>query len=164
MTRAPRTRSTSLAGEGAAIVIAGLDAASAGRASRWAEHHRLPIVVLAAAEPLDDASFAFSLGVPRRDVIQALERVVPGLTTGLVAPVIDGSEVDGYPANMGATDLHLAAPVPCDTQTGRAGETRFPIGPWEAAEFINGSSAGQPAAFRTSLSSSEPHMNTESLP
>src|SRR5580658_4754618 len=55
-----------LAGDGAAIVIAGLDAASAGRASRWAEHHRLPIVVLAPGEPLDDASFAFSLGVPRR--------------------------------------------------------------------------------------------------
>jgi hypothetical protein len=120
-----------LAGEGAAIVIAGLDAPSAGRASRWAEHHRLPIVVLAPAEPLDDASFAFSLGVPRRDVIRALERAVPGLATGSVAPVIDGGEVDGYPANMGATDLHLAAPVPCDTQTGRAGETRFPISLWE---------------------------------
>ena len=123
-----------LAGEGAAIVIAGLDGASAGRASRWAERHRVPIVVLAEAERGEDGSFVFSLGAPRSEVVRALVHGAPGLATGSIVPVIDTSEVEEYPANMGAAGLHLApSPVACDTPTGRADEPRFPIHQWDVA-------------------------------
>jgi hypothetical protein len=123
-----------LAGEGAAIVIAGLDGASAGRASRWAEHHHVPIVVLAEAERVEDGSFVFSLGASRSEVVRALLHGAPGLATGSIAPVIDTSEVEEYPANMGATGLHLApSPVACDTPTGRDDEPRFPIHQWDVA-------------------------------
>jgi len=117
-----------LAGEGAAIVIAGLDGASAGRASGWAERHHVPIIVLASGAPAEHGAFVFSLGAPRSEVVQALLRAVPGLATGgAIAPVIDTSELDGYPANLGAAGLRLAPPVACDTPTGRADEPRFPF-------------------------------------
>jgi hypothetical protein len=120
-----------LAGEGAAIVIAGLDGASAGRASRWAEHHHVPIVVLAPAERVANGSFVFSLGAPRSEVVRALVQAAPGLATGSIAPVIDASEVEGYPTNTGATGLRLGPPVACDVPTGRADEPRFPLRQWE---------------------------------
>jgi hypothetical protein len=119
-----------LAGEGAAIVIAGLDGASAERAGEWAEHHHVPTIVLASAAPAEHGAFVFSLGAPRSDVVQALLRAVPGLATGgPIAPVIDASEVNGYPANMGAAGLRLAPPLACDTPTARADEPRFPFRP-----------------------------------
>lgn len=120
-----------LAGEGAAIVIAGLDGSSTDRASRWAEHHHVPIVVLAAGKPSDGSSFAFSLGAPRADVVRVLAQSAPGLATGAVAPIIDASEVDGYPASIGATGLRLVAPIACDAPSGREDEPRFPLHPWE---------------------------------
>jgi hypothetical protein len=120
-----------LAGEGAAIVIAGLDAPSAARATQWGERHRVPIVVLATADPAAEALFAFSLGVPRGDVVRALVQSVPALATGAVAPIIDASEVDGYPASIGATGLRLVPPIACDAPTGREDEPRFPLHQWE---------------------------------
>ncbi len=121
-----------LAGEGAAIIIAALDGASAERASRWAERHHVPLVVLAPSDPARDASFVFSLGAPRSEVVRALVKALPGLATGTVAPVIDTSEVETFPASSGAAALRLIRPVACDTATGRADEPRFPLHSWEA--------------------------------
>jgi len=120
-----------LAGEGAAILIAGLEPASAERATRWAQRHHVPVVVLAPTEPIGDAPFVFSLGAPRTAVVRALLRALPALATGTLAPIIDASEVDGYPANVGATGLTLAPPVPCDMPAARAGERRFPTSQWD---------------------------------
>jgi hypothetical protein len=120
-----------LAGEGAAIVIAGLDGASAGRATQWGERHRVPIVVLSMADPAVETLFAFSLGVPRGDVVRALVQAVPGLATGAVAPIIDASEIDGYPASIGGAGLRLVPPIACDAQTGREDQPRFPLHEWE---------------------------------
>ncbi len=120
-----------LAGEGAAIVIAGLDGASAGRASRWAESHHVPIILLAQAERVENGSFVFSLGAPRSEVVRALVRAAPGLATGSIAPVIDTSEVEGSPGNLGATGLRLAPPAACDAPAGQGDEPRFPLRQWE---------------------------------
>jgi len=121
-----------LAGEGAAIVLAGLDGPSAARATRWAEGHRVAVIILAPTEAVAAASpFVFSLGAPRSEVVRALAKAAPGLTTGSVAPVIDASEVDGYPANLGAAGLRLAPPVTCDAPTARADDPRFPLRQWD---------------------------------
>jgi hypothetical protein len=120
-----------LAGEGAAIVIAGLEAASAERAARWAQRHHVSVVVLAPTEPIGESSFVFSLGAPRAEVVRALVRALPGLATGSLAPIIDASEVVGYPADVGATGLTLAPPVPCDMPAARAGDRRFPTSQWD---------------------------------
>jgi hypothetical protein len=121
-----------LAGEGAAIVIAGLDGPSAALAGRWAEMHRVPVVVLSVPTAAEEsASFAFSLGQPRDAVVRALVRAAPAFAIGTVAPVIDASEVAGYSVGEAVPGLHLSPPVPCDIPAVRAGDYRFPIGQWE---------------------------------
>jgi hypothetical protein len=100
-----------------------------------AEGHRVAVIILAPTEAVAAASpFVFSLGAPRSEVVRALTKAAPGLTTGSVAPVIDASEVDGYPANLGAAGLRLAPPVTCDAPTARADEPSL-------SRFGNGISA-----------------------
>jgi hypothetical protein len=122
-----------LAGEGAAIVIAGLDPQTATRALRWGENHDVPVIALAASESGDpEASFGFELGELRADVVRALARAAPSLSTEAVAPVVDASEVSLYAPQGGRLDgLMFAPPLSCDMPAARAGEPRFPIAQWE---------------------------------
>jgi hypothetical protein len=148
-----------LAGEGAAMIIAGLDAETSARALRWGEEHGVPVITLvppqgskaastsgapatpgASAEaPASRASspssaspsFAFGLGEARDAVLDALSRAEPALAAGTAAPVVDASEVDAYPPEGGRLGgLTFGPPVSCDTPAVRAGEPRFPIEPW----------------------------------
>jgi hypothetical protein len=122
-----------LAGEGAAIVIAGLDAQTAARAIRWGNGHGVPVVALVPPAEHDDSSrFGFVLGESRESVIDALARAAPALSTGPVAPVIDLSEVPIYPPSGGRVGmLTLLPPISCDVPPTRAGEPRFPISDWD---------------------------------
>lgn len=122
-----------LAGEGAAIIVAGLDPQTAGRALRWAENHAVPVVVLV---PPDDApgtsAFSFVLGQSRSSVVDALLRAAPALGSGGVAPVVDASEVASFPPQGGRVGaLTLLPPVSCDIPPVRAGDPRFPVSQWE---------------------------------
>jgi hypothetical protein len=125
-----------LAGEGAAIVIAGLDAKTATRALRWGEDHGVAVIALVAPDE-DHArdsgrAFAFLLGERRDDVASVLARAAPMLATETVIPVVDSSEVSSYPPAGGkGLGLTLGPPVSCDTPATRAGDPRFPITQWD---------------------------------
>lgn len=123
-----------LAGEGAAMVIAGLDGETAERALRWGQNHSVPVIVLvppgeAAASP----SFGFVLGEPRTAVLEALSRADPALATERAAPIADTSGIASYPPQGGRFGgFTLAPPVSCDIPAVHAGDARFPIEPWQA--------------------------------
>ncbi|HEY6556641.1 MAG TPA: hypothetical protein VI072_05185 [Polyangiaceae bacterium] len=65
----------SLAGEGAAVLIAGVDAAGAERAARYAATSSIPVIVLSAPSGPTDR-FAFVLGADRGDVEREIEQAL----------------------------------------------------------------------------------------
>jgi hypothetical protein len=170
-----------LVGEGAAMVIAGLDGQTARRALRWGERHGVPVIVLvppvdAEASPSVDAeasrtneadvarandaeasrakdgetnpvsSFGFVLGEARAAVLAALVRAEPTFATATAAPIADASEVASYPPQGGPlAGLTFGPPVSCDIPSARAGEARFPIGPWQSDKTRAWIVSGSPA-------------------
>jgi hypothetical protein len=122
-----------LSGEGASVIVAGLDAQTATRALRWGESKGVSVVVLV---PPDEApatrAFGFVLGEPRAEVVGALGRAAPSLGTEAVVPLVDASEVASLPAKGGRVGaMTLLPPVSCDVAAARAGDPRFPLGAWE---------------------------------
>ncbi len=122
-----------LAGEGAAVIIAGLDEQSAEQALRWGNAHSVPVISLVApAHRSPQTSFAFLLGEPRANVIDALARAAPVLTAASVSPLIDTGEAAQFPPQGGRFGaMTLLPPVSCDIPPARAGDPRFPIAQWE---------------------------------
>jgi hypothetical protein len=167
-----------LAGEGAAVVIAGLDGQTAERALRWGEAHGVPVIALvppdrpvaiprrgspaapagAAPAPPAQVRFGFELGEARGPVLEALAQAEPSLAAGDPVPVIDASELPFVPPAT-TPSVALGTPVSCDIPAARAGEPRFPIGDWQhgarTAWIVSGSPAcasdllGELAAVRT---------------
>ena len=134
-----------LSGEGAAIVIAGLDPQTAARALRWGAGAGIPVITLVPPETTSPSPFAFGVGQARADVVAALAKVAPALGSQPVAPVVDASEVPSYPPQGGRVEgLSLMPPVSCDIPAARAGEPRFPIAQWAhdqtRAWLVSGSS------------------------
>ncbi len=125
-----------LAGEGAALVIAGLDEKTSERALRWGQDHGVPVVALVPPPPSTDAApppFGFVLGESRTRVLATLARAAPSIASETVAPVADSSEVAWYPPQGGPlAGLNLGPPVSCDIPAARAGEPRFPLTQWQA--------------------------------
>ena len=120
-----------LAGEGASLVIAGLDPPTATRALRWGEARGVPVVALVPPDAAASGSFGFVLGESRADVIAALARAGTELGTQGVVPVVDGSEMAVFPAQGGPMGgLTLLPVVSCDTPAVRAGDPRFPMEAW----------------------------------
>jgi hypothetical protein len=141
-----------LAGEGASVIVAGLDAQTAARALQWGEAHGVAVVTLvppsegAAASVAPSRAFGFVLGEPRAAVLDALGRAAPTLGTEPVAPVVDASEVASLPAAGGRVGgLTLLPPVSCDVAASRAGDPRFPRAIWREqktrAWLVTGSSS-----------------------
>jgi hypothetical protein len=126
-----------LAGDGAAVIIAGLDGQTAARAQQWGDEHAVPVIVLVPPSAAEDArprgDFSFVLGEGHASVLAALARSAPSLVGVRVAPVLDASEVTSY-APQGGPMLGLAfgIPVSCDVPAARAGEPRFPLATWDA--------------------------------
>jgi hypothetical protein len=129
-----------LAGEGAALVIAGLDPETSARAVRWGDSHGVSVIALVPPDPGasegGQRTFGFVLGESRGSVVRALTSAAPSLASETVAPVVDESELSRYPPQGGpapdrAGPLTLAPPVPCDIPVARAGDTRFPITRWD---------------------------------
>jgi hypothetical protein len=137
-----------LVGEGAAIVIAGLDAQTAARALGWADSHRVPLIALVPPlNPLAGAlSFGFVLGEPRASVLDALVRAAPALASERAAPVIDLSEVALYPPQGGPVGaLTLLPPISCDIPPTMAGDPRFPIAEWDRDKIHDWLVSGSPS-------------------
>jgi hypothetical protein len=127
-----------IAGEGAALVIAGLDGQTATRALRWGATHSVPVVTLAAPdEPVEPSPFGFILGERRADVLDAFSRAVPALDTQPVTPIVGWSEMSTVPANGGSMfGMTLIPPILCDVAAARAGDPRFPLKPAEGNKAI----------------------------
>jgi len=134
-----------LAGDGAAVIVAGLDGLTAARATRWGNDHGVPVIVLvppdattgpetdggaSRADPL--RGFSFVLGEARANVVAALARSAPALVGARVAPIVDASEVASYATGGGALfGVTFGPPVSCDVPAARAGEPRFPLAMWD---------------------------------
>jgi hypothetical protein len=135
-----------LAGAGAAIVIAGLDAQTALRAIRWSETRGVPLIALVPPEgdtSTDDAKpdagtgsagFGYVLGERRERIFEALAHAAPALSApgSVVIPLIDTGEVATFPPQGGPLGpLTLGPPVSCDIPPVQAGAPRFPVGQWQ---------------------------------
>ncbi len=126
-----------LAGEGAAMVIAGLDGETAVHALQWGEEHAVPVIALVPPSGTAPARarFGFELGEGRAPVIDALARADPSLASVTVTPIVDASELASFPPSGGTfASLHLGPPFSCDMPSARAGEPRFPIAQWQHAD------------------------------
>jgi hypothetical protein len=146
---AERTESAldELAGEGAGVVLAGLDAATASRALRWGQAHHVPVItVVAPTESGGAPLYGFLLGEPRDAVALSLAQTAPALTRGPVAPVVDSAEIASFPPEGGSfAGLTLGKPVSCEVPRTRAGDPRFPVAQWAhdktGAWLVSGSPA-----------------------
>jgi hypothetical protein len=105
-----------LAGEGAAILVAGVDADGATRAHRYAEASRIPVIVLTFPEPLaENLAYTFVLGSSLQD-----EQKI--LTEELERRALQ------RPVTVGTPELS------CDRVPSSAGAARFPIDEWRKAK------------------------------
>ena len=122
-----------LAGEGASIIVAGLDGRTAARALRWSEQRGVAVITLVPPdEAPSGASFGFRAGESRARVVEVLGRTAPALAGGATVRVVDASELLPV-AVVAAADGGAAEngpPVSCDVTAGRAGDPRFPIAAW----------------------------------
>jgi len=139
-----------LAGEGASVIVAGLDPQTSTRTLRWGEAHGVAVVVLVPpAEAMATLAFGFVLGEPRRDVIDALGRAAPVLGTDAVALVVDESELAALPPQGGRVGgMTLLPAVSCDVPANRAGDPRFPLSAWEHQRARAWLVSGSPSCAR----------------
>ncbi len=100
-----------LAGDGAVILVAGVDDAGATAAARYAESAKIPLIVLRRSKGLSPGSHSFVLGAE------------PGVDEHLIVDALH---------SRGATSSALVGPggVPCDSQPPSAGMPRFPVQRW----------------------------------
>lgn len=101
-----------LAGEGAAILVAGVDDKAALEASKYAERSKIPVVVLEYV-PAAAGGFTFVLGADRAAEATTLE--------------------SGVRANHPAGDLVVlgSGGIACDIESSAAGQPRFPVQEWK---------------------------------
>ena len=138
-----------LAGEGAGVIIAGLDSQTAVRVLRWGDAHSIPVVALVPPSEEGAHPFGFLLGESRVAVVDALSRAAPVLTSERVAPVIDLSEVPLYPPQGGRLGpVTFLPPISCDTPATRAGDPRFPVAEWNHANTRAWLVSGSPSCAR----------------
>ncbi len=124
-----------LAGEGAAVILAGFDRVGADRAAGWSESSGVPVLLLAAPSA---SRMPQKVGVV---LGERTERELAMLSEALVrhqvktaALVVDTNEDEA--AAHGAesrSTLALLPPVRCDVPLTEAGKTRFPADAWLAA-------------------------------
>jgi hypothetical protein len=103
-----------LAGEGAAVLVAGVVEQSAERAAEFAERNAIPVLVPSApSKPPPAGGFTFVLGEPAEAPVRVLEEAL---------------------AARGRTRLvriGAASSVSCDSEPASAGHFRFPVTEWK---------------------------------
>jgi hypothetical protein len=124
-----------LAGDGAAVILAGFDRTGADRAAQWSEQSGVPVLLLAAPSP---SRMPQKVGAV---LGERTERELAMLSDALVkhgvktaALVVDTNEDEA--AAHGAesrSQLVLLPPVRCDVPLAEAGKTRFPAESWLGA-------------------------------
>ena len=100
-----------LAGDGAAVLVAGMDAAGARRASAFAETSGIPVMVMHHLALGAEAEYTFVLGIDFAETEAKLRKAL----------------------RDGATELVTAGPggVSCDVRPSAAGRPRFPVFEWK---------------------------------
>ncbi len=99
-----------LAGDGAAILVAGMDAAGAKRAARYAEDAGIPVIVLYPVTPAGSNGFAFQVGADPDASASALRAALSA----------KGPMVEVGPGG-----------VSCSSRASLAGMPRFPVQAWK---------------------------------
>jgi hypothetical protein len=125
-----------IAGEGASIIVTGLDGASADQAIAWAEPKQIALVILSPPRTAKPGAFTFVLGQPLEPVVQALAGAVSAPSKRLlIAPVVEGDAMSAFVQGFSfdAASVTWRAPVSCDIQSTKAGDPRFPVASWAAA-------------------------------
>ncbi len=149
-----QTAMEELAGEGAAVIVAGFDRASADRAVRWSEESGVAVLLLAApSTPLMPKKTAVVLGErPEREIAMLADALVRhGVKTA--ALVADAADDESAAATLDARSggLALLPTVRCDVPLSNAGRTRFPVDAWWRGGARGWVVAGPPACARDLL-------------
>jgi hypothetical protein len=125
-----------VAGDGAAVIIAGFDPSSADRAVRWSEAHGVPVVVLSVPRQRRAMSSAFVVGEPNDKVITVLAEALSTRRETKVAIVTDNANlIDVAHVFEQHPKLVPFQPVACELEGRRVGDTRFPLAAWEKAGY-----------------------------
>jgi hypothetical protein len=121
-----------LAGEGAAVILAGFDRASADRASAWSEASGVPVLLLAApSAPFLPKKAGFVIGERTERQLAMLADALTRRGVRTSAFISDTAEDDGAGrAAEGRGGLALLPPIRCDVALQEAGRPRFPIDSW----------------------------------
>ncbi len=121
-----------LAGEGAAVILAGLDRASADRAVTWAEESGVPVLLLAAPSPSKmPKKSAIVLGERTEREIAMLADALARHGAKTAAFVADTADDEAAASSIETrSGLTLLPSVRCDVPLAEAGKTRFPVESW----------------------------------
>ncbi len=140
-----------LAGEGAALVIAGFDGASAERAGLWAEATHVPLILLAAPRAAGGGGKAYIFGERLERQINVLSEAMASRGAVRVARVVDSDDDEEATRGAAKSGLDLLAPVSCDVPLAVAGQTRFPVESWLRSGAAGWILSGPPACARDVL-------------
>lgn len=124
-----------LAGDGAAVILAGFDRASADRASTWSEQSGVPVVLLASPSVARmPKSTAFVLGERTEREVAMLSEALVRREVKTAAFVVDAADDEAASgAAEGRSGLVLLPPTRCDVPLAEAGKPRFPVASWIAS-------------------------------
>ncbi|MEO6573459.1 MAG: hypothetical protein ABIP89_06450, partial [Polyangiaceae bacterium] len=141
-----------LAGDGAAIIIAGFDPTTVDAAMRWSERSAVPVVILSSPITPRPGRFAFVLGESNLDVLNALADALVARRENKVALISDRETIRDVAGAFGSRKgLTLFEPVSCDVDAMRPGESRFPLATWEKAGFRTWLISGSESCAREAL-------------
>lgn len=120
-----------LSGEGAGVIVAGFDRASADRASAWSERSGVPVLLLAApsAARMPKTS-AFVIGERTERELAMLGEALVRHGVKTAAFVTDTSEDETAGRAAEASGLVLLPATRCDVPLSEAGKPRFPVNAW----------------------------------
>jgi hypothetical protein len=120
-----------LAGEGATVILAGFDRASADRASAWSEQSGLPVLLLAAPSAARmPRTSAFVIGERAERELAMLGEALVRHGVKTAAFVVDTTEDEAAGRAAESGGLTLLPPTRCDVPLSEAGKTRFPVASW----------------------------------
>lgn len=123
-----------LAGEGAAVIIAGFDRSTADRASAWSEQSGVPVLLLAAPSVARmPKRGAFVLGERTERELAMLGEALVRHGVATAAFVADTDDDVAASRSAEAAGLVLLPPTRCDIPLAAAGKPRFPVKAWMAS-------------------------------
>ena len=154
-----------LAGEGASVIIAGFDRASADRASMWSEQNGVPVLLLAApsaAHMPRTSAFVIGERIERELTMLGEALVRHGVKTA--AFVNDTPDDDATGRAAEASGLVLLPPTRCDVPLSEAGKPRFPVAAWMASGAQGWLISGPTSCARDVLRDVKRLVDTRRLP